>query len=163
MRKGLIQFLLLTASVLWIVACQVFAEDQVKTKWREVFVTIDSQNVPVKTMDGLVLGVMEQRGFAFYEDDSVAAITAWLTYESHGRNTQYSGYVLYSFRDGATQFARFEGDGDAIGKQKGKFTFIRGTGRFEGISGGGTFTAVGFPPKADLYVDVEAQYTIRKK
>jgi hypothetical protein len=155
--------IILLSTIFIIIAQSAFAQRQIEEKWREVFVTIDSKKVPVKTIDGLVLGVMEQRGFAFYEDGSVATITAWLIYESQGRNTQYSGYVLYSFRDGATQMARFEGGGDAIGKQKGNFTFIKGTGKYDGIQGSGTFTAEGFPPKADLYVDVDAQYTISKK
>lgn len=94
-----------------------------------------------------VVGVMEQRGFTFYEDDIVTTITAWLIYESHGRNTQYSGYVLYTFRDGATQFVSFEGDGDAIGKQKGKFTFIKGTDRFEGIKAAAHSLQKDFPLK----------------
>lgn len=163
MKKGWLILFVIGITFLTFLTEPVFAREKVKTKWREAFVTINSHNVPVKSVDGLGLGVMEQRGFAFYEDGSVSTITAWLTYESQGRNTQYSGYVLYSFRDGATQLARFEGDGDAVGKQKGKFTFIKGTGKFEGIKGGGTFTAEGFPPKADLYVDVEAEYTIQKK
>jgi hypothetical protein len=163
MRKRLLAKTFLTASILMIITQSAIAENQFKTKWREVFVTIESRSIPVKNMEGLALGIMEQRGFAFYEDGSVATITAWLTYESHGQNTKYNGYVLYSFRDGATQIARFEGGGDAIGKQKGHFNFIKGTKQFDGIKGGGTFTAEGFPPKADLYVDVKAEYSIVKK
>lgn len=135
----------------------------VEVKWREAFVTVENTRMEVPSVKGYTLGVMEQRGFAFYENDEVATINAWLTYESKGRDAVYRGYLLYTFRDGATQVAHFDGAGDVVGTQRGTFTFIKGTGRFEGIQGGGTFTAEGFPPKADLYVDAQGKYTLPKK
>jgi hypothetical protein len=135
----------------------------VSKKWREVFVTVDGHSIPIRPIEGLVLGVMEQRGFAFYEDGEVATLTAWLTYETEGRNTTYKGYAVYTFPDGATQMVRFDGGGDPIGKQKGTFTFTKGTGRFQNIEGGGTFAGEGFTPKADPYLDAQGQYTIPKR
>lgn len=135
----------------------------VQKRWREVFVTVENHTMPVKALEGHAVGVMEQRGFAFYDGGEVATIHAWLTYESKGQRTDYRGYIVYRFRDGATQTATFEGAGDPVGMQQGKFSFVKGTDRFEGIKGSGTFTAEGFPPKADLYVDAEASYTLPKK
>jgi hypothetical protein len=92
----------------------------------------------------------------------VATVNAWLTYESKGPNANYRGYVVHRFCDGATQTATFEDSRDPVGLQKGQLRFIRGTARFEGIRGSGMFTAKGFPPHADLYVDAEASYSLPK-
>ena len=132
----------------------------VTAQWREVFVTTASHTMSPEGIEGRRFGVMQQRGMAFYQDGTVSRLDAWLTYESDYGNTKYRGLVLYTFPDGATQAADFEGEGAAVGRQKGTFTFINGTGRFEGIKGGGTFTAVGVSREADLYVDVKAKYTV---
>lgn len=128
-------------------------------QWREVFVTTSGHSMQPEALQGRAVGVMEQRGFAFFKDE-VAAITAWLTYESLNGRTVYTGYVEYRFEDGSMQLVRIEGSGQSYGEQEGKLKYLSGVGRFNGIDGEGTFSARGYAPTADVHVDAEAEYTL---
>jgi hypothetical protein len=134
-----------------------------KKKWREAFVSVDRQVMTVEAIEGTSIGIMKQRGFAFFENGQVAAVTAWFTFEGQGRDCEYKGYLHYKFEDGSTQTTSFQGHGNPVGKQQGIFKYLKGTGRFQGIQGKGMFSAKGFPPEADLYVDAEAEYMISEK
>ncbi len=129
-------------------------------QWREAFVTVDVQMEQIDSLDGQAIGMMRQRGFAFYDNDEIAAVEVWLTFERSGPETQYSGYAVYKFQDDTTKVGRFSGSGDPRGVQTGKFTFKKGTGRFEGITGQGVFTGQGFPPHGDIVLDVEGTYSL---
>lgn len=130
-------------------------------QWREGFVTVDADLREVEGHEGHAVGLMQQRGFAFYEDGDVATVNAWLTFERSGAETNYRGYAVYTFMDGTTKTGRFIGTGDPRGKQTGKFTIEGGSGRYEGITGEGTFTGRAFPPQGDIYLDVHGTYSIR--
>ncbi|RQD56042.1 MAG: hypothetical protein D5R98_10245 [Desulfonatronovibrio sp. MSAO_Bac4] len=104
---------------------------------------------------------MQQRGFAFYEDEEVATVSTWLTFERSGAKTNYRGYAIYAFPDGATKIGSFIGTGDPRGEQAGQFTLEGGTGRYEGITGQGSFSGQGFPPHGDIYLDVSGTYSLQ--
>lgn len=63
----IIQFL-----VILLASSTIHAEE--KIQWRETFVTVDSDIRPVNGHEGHALGVLQQRGFAFYENKD----EAWL-------------------------------------------------------------------------------------
>ncbi len=136
------------------------ASDPKPINWREAFVTVESILKPVEGHEGHTVGVMHQRGFAFYEDGEVATVQTWLTFERSGPETSYRGYAIYSFLDGTTKVGRFNGSGDPRGQQSGKFTFEGGTERYQGISGEGSFSGRGFPPHGDIYLDVTGTYSL---
>ena len=72
-----------------------------------------------------------------------------------------SAGACYSFKDGSTLVGLLEGTGVSPGTQKGKLTFLRGTGRFVGVGGKADFTAVAvtsIEKGSDTYVDVEGEY-----
>jgi hypothetical protein len=129
-------------------------------QWRETFVTVSSDIRPVKGHDGHALGVMQQRGFSFYDNGEIASVNVFLIFERRGCTTQYTGYAVYTFNDGTTKVVRFEGRGDPVGKQAGEFTFERGSGRYEGMQGNGTFTGDGYPPHGDIVLDVKGSYSL---
>ena len=104
---------------------------------------------------------MEQRGLAFFERNEVATLALWSTYETTETNTTYRGYAQYTFKDSSTILALLEGSGAVPGAQKGKLTFFRGTGRFLGIEGSATFTAVAVTASdagGDSYADATGEY-----
>lgn len=152
-------------------ACTVFGIAQTPRNevqdisWREVFVTVDSDMQDVKEYKGHALGMMRQRGFAFYgtgreDKEETAVVNVLLNFERSGGKTSYLGYAVYRFDDGSTKVGRFDGQGDPGGLQSGEFELVKGTGRFEGISGEGTFEGRGFPPYGDIYLDVQGTYSI---
>ncbi len=149
-------------TVTWLLSAVPTADtlDSTPITWREALVTIDSELRPIEGHERHAVGVMSQRGFAFYGDGEVATLNAWLTFERSGPETSYVGYAVYMFQDGSTKVARFTGTGDPAGQQTGEFTLRAGTGRYEGVSGEGRFTGRGFPPHGDIYLDVEGTYSL---
>ncbi len=151
-----------SAGILLVVlqALPVLADDEREIGWREVLVTIDTTFEGIEGHENHALGLMRQRGFAFYEDGDVAKVNAWVTFERVDSETSYRGYAVYRFSDGATKVGRFTGSGDPGGTQSGEFTFEAGTDRYQGITGQGTFTGQGFPPHGDIYLDVSGTYAV---
>ena len=137
------------------------ADEETTIEWREAFVTVDAELREIEGHKDHAVGLMQQRGFAFYEDEEVATVSTWLTFERSGAETNYRGYAVYAFPDGATKIGRFTGTGDPQGEQSGQFSLECGTGRYEGITGQGHFTGHGFPPHGDIYLDVSGTYSLR--
>lgn len=158
MKKMMFIILILPISCILFLSPE--AKGETEINWKEAFVTIESDMNPIEGHEGHFIGIMHQRGFAFYEDGETATVKAWLTFERSGPETSYSGYAVYEFLDGTTKVARLEGSGDPRGKQTGEFAFKGGTGRFEGISGSGDFQGQGFPPHGDIYVNVTGSYSL---
>jgi hypothetical protein len=134
----------------------------VSVKWRESFRATEHHALPIGGLPGRSIGVMEQRGLAFFERDEVATLALWSTYETTAEtNSTYRGYAQYTFKDASTILALLEGSGAVPGAQTGKLTFFRGTGRFLGIEGHATFTAVAVTANdagGDAYVDAKGEY-----
>jgi hypothetical protein len=129
--------------------------------WRETFRSTEFHSLPIGGLPGRAIGVIEERGLAFFEHDQVASLASWLTYESSGSNTTYRGYSQYTFKDGASIVALLEGQGNWPGESKGTLTFLRGTDRFLGIEGKAQFSAVmvNAPDSGgDTYVDTKGTY-----
>lgn len=159
LKPKLLVIFLLVSTILLSASTSIHAEEKA-IQWQETFVTVDSVIRPVPGHDDYALGVMQQRGFSFYESGEIASVDVLLTFERRGSTTQYTGYAVYSFRDGTTKVGRFEGHGDPAGEQAGEFTFESGTGRYAGIRGNGTFTGTGYPPHGDIVLNVKGSYSL---
>lgn len=138
----------------------VTAQEAQAIQWREAFVTVESEIRPVEGHEGHFVGMSRQRGFAFYEDEDTATVSVFLTFERSGPSTSYRGYAVYTFPDDSTKGGYFTGSGDPMGQQSGDFVFQGGTGRFEGITGEGSFAGRGFPPDGDIYLNVSGIYSL---
>lgn len=158
-KKLLFPVFLLALMILLSASSVIHAESKI-IQWQETFVTVESDLRPVEGHEGHALGVMQQRGFAFYENGGIASVNVLLTFERRKGTTQYTGYAVYDFGDGTTKVGRFEGRGDPAGKQAGEFAFESGTGRYAGIQGNGTFTGTGYPPHGDIILNVRGTYSL---
>ncbi|WP_028574931.1 hypothetical protein [Desulfonatronovibrio hydrogenovorans] len=148
-------------ALLFLKPFMVSADDSKPIEWREAFVTVDVDIREIEGHKGHAVGLMQQRGFAFFEDYEVATVNAWITFERSGAETSYQGYAVYTFPDGDTKIGRFTGTGDPRGEQSGQFTLEGGTGRYKGITGQGRFSGQGFPPHGDIYLDVSGTYSLQ--
>jgi hypothetical protein len=129
--------------------------------------------VPVPDVKGHVVGVLERRGVAIYENGETAAYHSRLTFDSiKGGEASYSGYCDISFADGSISMTKFQGTSQVVeGKKiiKGSGKYIKGTGRFEGIKGKVSFTGKYVTPytkdktKGDAVLEVTSTYTLPKK
>ena len=83
-------------------------------------------------------------------------------------NGKHQGYSSTTFEDGSTKFSSFEGitkevEGGKSSLFEGTYTYIRGTGRFEGIEGSGSYTGKRITPLvagADCYSDFAGTRTL---
>ena len=144
-----------------------------KVKTRNVSQITKMHVIKVGDVDGHIIAVYERRGLAFLADGEVGTYLNRGMFDiTKGKGTA-QGYVTHTFEDGSTTTSTWQG---TIAPQEGKrltgegtFTYTRGSGRFEGIKGGGAWTAKSFTPytkeesKSDLITDVTGTYTLPKK
>lgn len=120
----------------------------------------------VGDVPGHTIGLVQARGLAFLDNGEVAELRATETLDNVAGEGTYQGYEVLTFEDGSTIVSRFEGenvtsdDGRFI-LFEGTFEYVHGTGRFEGIEGGGTHegrnhasSGVGF------YLNFEGTYSL---
>ncbi len=128
--------------------------------------------LPVPDVKGHVVGILERRGVAIYENGETAAYHSRLTFDSiKGQEGTYSGYCDISFADGSITMTKFQGtvSGTKPRLIKGTAKYIKGTGRFEGIKGKASFSGNYVTPytkdksKGDVVLEVTSTYTLPKK
>ena len=125
--------------------------------------------IEVGDVEGHIMGVGEAPALASLENGEVAAakVNWFADYISGEGITQ--GYVQMTFEDGATIHYKYVGETRLA--QDGKCSLfscqsleiLRGTGRFAGIKGGGTYTGKRLATLgvgARLYVDTTLRYTL---
>jgi len=67
-----------------------------------------------------------------------------------------TGHGIHTDKDGDKMIRSFKGKPVSKGQWKGVYTITGGTGKFEGVSGGGTFNSYMLTPKQN-YVEVEGE------
>ena len=82
-----------------------------------------------------------------------------------GSTGRAHGYSTSVFDNGDTTFVRFEGTSqskkDGSGSLKGTWRYVRGTGKFKGISGSGTYKGDG-AADGSSWADVTGHYSLAK-
>ena len=105
------------------------------TRW----IPIDVGDVP-----GHTLGVAEYKGLAILQSGEIATASEVSTFDHTLGAGETHGYVLFTFDDGASQVIPIEGldaaTQEEAGSFEGRYSYVRGSGRFKGIEGAGTFT-----------------------
>lgn len=161
-------FLLLLA---WMFGCMVTTAEAETLTWRQSMHVIKAESIEVGDVPGHTVGMAHVGGLASFENREVAPISLKSTFDyTHGSGPT-QGYILYAFEDEATFVIRYQGittaaSGGKISTFKGDFTFQQGTGRFNGIKGGGTYTGKRFSPLssgAEFYYDFTGSYTLPSK
>ena len=159
-RASLAGVVLLIATCLLLYANQVREETE---KGRVVFHMIIKEEIEVGDVPGHVVGVIEDKGLTFYENGEIATMSTVYTFDNtYGIGTA-QGYSIYTFEDGSTQVHKWQESWPEKGLTKGTFTYLRGSGRFEGIKGSGSFTGKFFESIATGYDDFTGTYTLPKK
>ncbi len=131
-----------------------------------------SEYVLLPDVKGHVVGLLERRGVAIFENE-VAALKLQLRFDYIKKQGPWDGYMQITFKDGSTFTQKFKGassfapDGEKLLKAKGEY--IKGTGRFEGIKGEFSLTGREITPntkdktKGDNWVEVTGTYALPKK
>ena len=141
-------------------------------KYKTVAPVTKMEFIPIPDMEGHLIGVLERRGVAIYENGETAAYHAMITFDSSkAQGGSWEGYGDLSFADGSMTITKNQGNILAGEPRlvKGTGKYIKGTGRFEGIKGELSFDCKWATPytkdatKGDLVCDVTSTYTLPKK
>ena len=85
-----------------------------------------------------IIGIIQRRGLNFINGE-VGTYRNWLTFDTTKGKGTVEGYIQITYEDGSTTFGKFQGTLEPLkGKRstgKGTFSYIGGSGRFEGIKG----------------------------
>jgi len=140
------------------------AEEKGKVAVRCAYTTATTHTLKVPDAEGHINILYEAKGIGFYEKWGPAPIHAVNTVDIIKGAGSFKGYTHTTFSDGSTISAKFEGKTTAGGApgatpSVGTWTYIKGTGKFEGIQGKGTLKTYHLRPD-QFYSDYEGEYTL---
>jgi hypothetical protein len=142
------------------------AKDKVKVKSKKFIVVTKYEIKEVGDTEGHIL--------LQYEATDISSDGRFITYKRGQSdyikgNGPHKGYNEVVDREGGTFFNKFEGmtttkkspEGKPIKTVKGTYTYTKGTGKYEGIQGGGTYKGM-MIGKGIYSIDMEGEYVIKK-
>ncbi|GAJ02953.1 unnamed protein product [marine sediment metagenome] len=120
------------------------------------------ESIQVGDVKGHFVGMYEIKGLSSHKNGEVATYMDWGTFDSI---EGFKGYFVLTFEDGSTQWAKYQGtskpaQGGKITLYEGTWKYIKGTDRFAGIEGSGSFTGKNFTPPDVVYIDYAGTYTL---
>jgi hypothetical protein len=125
--------------------------------------------IEVGDVPGHILLVGESAGVQPCDDGSVATISGKFTTDLTQGSGKSQSYEVATYEDGSTIWTKIQNtitpnpDGKTS-RWEGTFEYIKGTGQFEGIKGGATFTGKRLAPVpgagAQYYSDSTSTYTL---
>jgi hypothetical protein len=128
--------------------------------------------IEVGDVPGHILCVGESAGVSSCDDGGVATISGKFTTDLTQGNGISQGYRVSTYEDGSTLWEKYQNivtpspDGKTS-RYEGTSEFIKGTGRFEGIQGSGSYTGKRLAPTpgvgAQYYTDSIGTYTLPSK
>jgi hypothetical protein len=165
--------ILFIAALLLVPATQAVAKT-IKVKYKIAGYLTKVEWIAVPDVEKHVVVLYERRGVGIYENGETAAYHSRGTSDSIKGQGSFHGYTDYLFKDGSTIILEYTGTmwyppGEKLRSLKGEYKYIKGTGRFEGIKGKGSFTGKYVAPytkdktKGENVVDVTGKYTLPSK
>ena len=135
------------------------------------------EQVQVAGTEGHYIGIASRRGLTFFENGEVMTYEGWETYDlDDNKGKSFSqGYGVYRLMDGTKYVIKYECVGTATQDGKtwlyeGTCEYITGTGRFEGITGNGSYSGKGVAFYSeekriidDMYLDFTMTYTFHSE
>ena len=127
--------------------------------------------IPIPDVDKHAVGTYERRGVAIYKDGQTAAYHSRGTWDFVDSNGPFTGYTTLTYKDGSTTMIKYSGnmtkEPEKLLKYTGKGEYIKGTGKYEGITGTILFTGEYITPydketKGDSIEINKASYTLPK-
>jgi hypothetical protein len=139
----------------------VAAGESGKITMREVHYCPTAHVVKVPDVEGHIIVAYEGKGIAFYEKWGVCLAIEIGTFDILKGEGSGQGYSHYTFPDGSTITGKWEGKiGGGGATAEGTWTNIKGTGKFQGIQGEGTWKSYNINPGIQWYADSEITYTL---
>jgi hypothetical protein len=115
----------------------------------------------IDDQEGHIIGIFERKGLMVHENGEVANELNRGVFDSLKGVTKFQGYCLQTFKDGSTMMMKHQGTNDKGKIVEASFEFIKGTGRFEGIKGRGTYTGQNY--ESFNYLQFTGTYILPQK
>jgi hypothetical protein len=113
-----------------------------KTKWHGTSINVTWEQIEVGDVEGHVIGISKNKQIYINETtgEKITSVSIGLN-DINPKMGQASGhgYGISFFKDGSKTFRSWEGKAVGKGHWKGTYKTIKGTGKFEGAKGGGTW------------------------
>jgi len=178
MRKSKMKITILSCIGVFLIAALILVpaaqagEKTEKFKGRHITQITKMHVIKVGDVEGHIVGIFQRRGLNFINGE-VSLYKGSGTFDFIKGKGTAEGYAQITYEDGSTTVGKFQGTMEPLkGKRstgKGTFTYVGGSGRFEGIKGGGPWTSKGFTPftkeetKSDSVVDFTGTRTLPSK
>ena len=162
-----VAFIVFIALVVGVTAVgDALAGERGKVVSREVYCASSFPSVKVPDAEGHAIYLVDAKGVGFNEAWGASAAVCTGTSEVIKGGGPVTGYAHFTFADGSTLTSKYKGEAKgaaygATGRREGEGTwaYIKGTGRFEGIQGEGTYKWYVIAPGI-WYSDGEGEYTL---
>jgi hypothetical protein len=142
------------------------AAERGKVTYRQVYYVTTIHTLKAPDVEGHAITLFEAKGITFSEKWG-SALTSMINSSDliKGAGT-FQGYTHSTFPDGSTITSKFEGKSTATGATltgmattEATWTYVKGTGKFQGIQGRGTSKSYVLGP-GQYYSDAEGEYTL---
>ena len=120
------------------------AGEKVKMKAHGVGYNVKWEKIDVGDEAGHMIGIYENKGIAFNEITGERTVGRGLGMMDINPKTKLvttRGYGVSTDKDGDKTVRKVEGKAVGKGHSEGVWTYVKGTGKYEGIKGGGTFSS----------------------
>ena len=138
--------------------CAVAGEKQ-KIKSHGAQFTVKSHEIEVGDDEGHVIVIWENKTIYFNEitgEKSTEKAVGFADINPKTGELFSQGYAVETDKDGDKTISTWEGKPVAEGEWKGTWKFKKGTGKYEGVKGGGTWISYDLAPQQS-YIEVEGE------
>ena len=133
-----------------------------KMKWHGGSINVKWEQIEVGDEEGHVIGLSQNRTIFFNEttgEKSASVSIGLMDINPKTGKIFGHGYGISTFKDGSKTFRSWEGKAVGKGHWQGTWTVIKGTGKYEGATGGGTWDSYSLAPQHS-YIEVEGEYKV---
>jgi len=128
--------------VLSMFACVSAQAAEENLEFKLVTKSLDVKMLEAPNIPGQHVMSMKAFGVAYFKDGRVAAKDFVYSQDLMKGTGPFYGYSTYTFEDGSSIIARFDGKYEAGKPQHGDYTVLSGTGKYAGAKGKGSFDAL---------------------
>jgi hypothetical protein len=157
---------LITFAMGIVLAGDAVAAEKGKVEGRQVYYMTTIQTLKVPDVEGHTVNLLEAKGIFSSEKWGAALVYQINTLDFIKGAGTFQGYAHITYPDGSTTTSKFEGKstGGGVGttgmaSSEGTWTYVKGTGKFQGIQGRGTFKSYVLAP-SQFYSDLQGEYTL---
>ncbi|MEN6319962.1 MAG: hypothetical protein ABFD82_14555 [Syntrophaceae bacterium] len=133
----------------------------VDLKCKLISMSTKAETNKIDDQEGHIVGIFERKGLMVHENGEIANELNRGVFDSIKGVTKFQGYCLQTFKDGSTMMMKHQGTNDKGKYLEASFELIKGTGRFEGIKGRGTYTGQNY--ESFNYLHFTGTYTLPQK